>query len=504
MANLLPITENHKQISKDLVFALYKDEAGKPIVLTDGQAEIFSIIFFRLNPRNHVMTTTQYGKSLVIGLAVLTRACCNPEPWCIVSGNTDKAHIIMDYVIQHIFDNPWTQGKFVQEEKASSSDSIRQYRNKSRLSFKVSGKGPSALYSEIFLTTAKGAIGHGSQNIVVDESSLVPDKEFAFIMRMLGGYNDNFLVEVGNPFLRNHFMRASRNARYYKVVITWEQAVREGRLTEDFIEEMRNQAFFGVLYEVKFPTAESIDSGGYMPLITEEKLDHIKDKEFEMFGELRMGVDVSGGGANYSDITIRGKNGAKIVWKHTTNDTLVLIPQIEKFCRQYGIPIDDDHIFIDKVGIGKGLCDRMNELYPHKAGFETNDFGINFGSEPFGKIRNNPLLAAQKDPPYVNLRAQAYWLCGEALNAGLMLGSAIEPDPNHGELKADWDQFLDIKYKVQSDKKIKFKSKKEMADDGIESPDDADSLALTFAKKEADAVVDWKQDDYIHSSGYGL
>ena len=40
--------------------------------------------------------------------------------------------------------------------------------------------------------------------------------------------------------------------------------------------------------------------------------------------------------------------------------------------------------------------------------------------------------------------------------------------------------ILDVKYKIQSDRKVKIKSKDEMLKDGVASPDIADALALTF------------------------
>ncbi len=51
--------------------------------------------------------------------------------------------------------------------------------------------------------------------------------------------------------------------------------------------------------------------------------------------------------------------------------------------------------------------------------------------------------------------------------------------------KPDFDQALDIRYKIQTDKKIKIKSKQEMLEDGIESPDEWDAFALTIAKRAA-------------------
>jgi hypothetical protein len=48
--------------------------------------------------------------------------------------------------------------------------------------------------------------------------------------------------------------------------------------------------------------------------------------------------------------------------------------------------------------------------------------------------------------------------------------------------RGKFDELLAIRWKTQSDKKIKIKSKDEMRDDGIESPDVADAFMLTLSK----------------------
>jgi hypothetical protein len=54
-----------------------------------------------------------------------------------------------------------------------------------------------------------------------------------------------------------------------------------------------------------------------------------------------------------------------------------------------------------------------------------------------------------------------------------------------GELEGkDWQDLLDIRYKIQSDRKVKIKSKDEMLKDGIVSPDVADALSFTFYDRE--------------------
>lgn len=88
---------------------------------------------------------------------------------------------------------------------------------------------------------------------------------------MLGDNSaDNFLVKIGNPFKRNHFLKSYQSDRYYKIEIDYLRGMQEGRLTEDFIEEMREQPNFDIFYECKFPAADAIDDKGWVPLLTED------------------------------------------------------------------------------------------------------------------------------------------------------------------------------------------------------------------------------------------
>ena len=90
---------------RELVKSLYKDEEGNPFVLSDSQCLIFYLIFTKKCPRVHLQTFTQFGKSLTVALAVLTRVATFPDKFMIVAGREKQANIVMSYIIQHAFDN---------------------------------------------------------------------------------------------------------------------------------------------------------------------------------------------------------------------------------------------------------------------------------------------------------------------------------------------------------------------------------------------------------------
>jgi phage terminase large subunit len=86
--------------------------------------------------------------------------------------------------------------------------------------------------------------------------------------------------------------------------------------------------------------------------------------------------------------------------------------------------------------------------------------------------------AAEDKDRFLNLRAELYWKTAEWLKHGNKLIG-----------KGSFDEILDVRWKTQSDRKIKIKPKEEMREEGIESPDVADVLMLSFAKEGYSADV---------------
>jgi hypothetical protein len=142
------LSTSAKLSTVELVERLYKDESGKPITLSASQVEIFDAIYKRTYPRVHIMCPTQFGKSMTVALAVLTRAATFPEKWCIVAPSEKKAKIIMSYVIQHAFDNEYTSSKL--ELDKEGKDRLRRERSKQRITFRISG----GRVGEIFILSA--------------------------------------------------------------------------------------------------------------------------------------------------------------------------------------------------------------------------------------------------------------------------------------------------------------------------------------------------------------
>src|SRR3989338_1479476 len=114
------VEEQFASSTFELVKNLYRNDYGKPFEMTAGQNEIFDAIFKKQHRRLHVMTFTQYGKSDVVSMAVLTRVATMGERFAIIAPSQPKARIITGYLIKHIFDNEFTTSRFKIKEGESA------------------------------------------------------------------------------------------------------------------------------------------------------------------------------------------------------------------------------------------------------------------------------------------------------------------------------------------------------------------------------------------------
>ena len=446
---------------------MYKNDDGTPVVLSASQVEIFASIAMRLYPRVHCSTHTRFGKSLTTALAVLTRASTFPEKWAIVAGTKDKARIVMNYINAHIFDNEFTAGRF-RMDKGDSAEAIRRHRNKSHITFDVGG----GLIGEIFIVSAKEAVGYGAKNIVEDEASLINDNDHSLVMRMLGDDpNDNFLFKIGNPFLRNHFLKSSLDPAYHKIIVDCYQSIHEGRITNEVIEENRPYSFFKVLYECKFPRADEQDDEGWMYLLTEEDIKNAMGRwpTTQRYGVARLGNDVARGGRNFNVWCLRHDNTATIALKNHENDLMKIAGTNIALSQQHHVP--DGNVMIDDTGVGGGATDRMKE-----AGYHPVAVQLGAGATE-KEMRYNPKTHKEEEMTVLaNMRAQLY--AGKTgLAHWVKYIGALDPE-------CDWSELLRIRYKKDAHGRTIIESKDDMRGRGEESPDVADALMLTFANND--------------------
>lgn len=425
---------------------------GKPIDLSPNQQALFDLILYKEQLRSQLIMPTQYGKSLTVAIAVLMRAITKNERFTILAPSEKKAGIIMGYLIDHVFDQTFFLER-LELDAQTKLDKLRRERSRDNLTFKGGGGVKTlTLDSRNGKRSIEAAMGFGGNRLILDESSLVDDVLYATVKRMLGGfpYHDTFLLEIGNPFYRNHFYRTWHSDRYYKLFVDYRIALKEGRYNEEFIEEMREEAFFDVFYECKFPDEDEIDERGYRVLVTNDQLDKAwVDTAVDRVDGIKLGVDVGAGG-DENVYVLRTPEAAWVESHNRSNDTMTNVTEVQRIMDEYGVKSED--VFIDDIGIGRGVSDRLTEM-----GYAVN--GVSVGGKP------------QDETKYKNIKAEAYWNTRMWLMSG---GKLLRNDK--------FRQLAQIKYKTSTDKVLQIEPKEELKKRTGKSPDFADALSLTFVQ----------------------
>lgn len=455
-----------------IVKKLFKNDYGEPFEMTPGQVGIFRAIYEKQHPRIQFDCYTQYGKSDVVSMALLLRATTFAEKWIVLGATKDKSRIIVEKLIKHIFENDYTFSKF-QIDEGESIERIRRERNKDKLTFQVEPGQTGGIGTVIAMSAdarRRSAdagdilIGHGAQHLIEDDAALIPDPIHGKAMRMLGGHKDNFLLKITNSFGRNHAYRSRISPEFMKIVIDYKQGLEEGRLTEEYINEMRaslDPVMFGILYECVYPPADMVEDGGWMPLLTEEQVKAAMERVLQSKGTKRAALDVAEG-TNYNAMVVRTDNVARIHSKTLEKDLMKTAEQFVKDLTEERITANN--AFVDAVGIGSGVYARTKQL-----GMDVNSF--KGGESPTEKSTPEKAL----DPiEFYNMRAECYWKARQ----WIIEGGALEPNP-------DWLQLTRLRYRVTSDKKIQLMSKEEMRVRSLisvsESTDVPDAFSMTFA-----------------------
>lgn len=455
----------------------FKDIYDDPYTLTRGQEQIFAAIYEKKYPRVVIKATTQYGKSDITSMALIIAMMERKEKVLIVAPSSKQANLIMSYFIGHLFDHPLLTAQI--QGGGTKLEKLKEERSKKRITF-INGSEIQIITAEARNISGKGMgkgmglMGFGASIVVIDESSLIPDVIFGKILRMVGGMKKGGkIIQLGNPWEENHFGKAFHSKRYVKISIDYHQALQEGRLQPDYVEEQKetlgeDSIEFKVLYECKFPTYgldnQVIPSSWIINAVNQ---DVGGDTHQSALDVARFGNDKS--------VYMRRKGGALIEMQVTDKmDTMEVVGWVRPFIEKE----NPDKLGVDVVGLGAGVYDRLVELYEEDK-FTTELVEINFGAGP---------TDSEKKDQFVNLRAEVYW----------HLRKLFQPDKNGRSLISIPDdeglqkELRSILYSYSSEKKIKLEPKEDVKRRVGKSPDKADTLAMLmfdYSKFEAEMFI---------------
>lgn len=443
---------------------------GKPAseMLTESQLCIFAALVIRRHSRVEVLMGTQAGKSLTVGLAVVVLSALLGEEVVIVAPSGEKALIIMRYVIEHLGDNPIFASKL---EAKSKLDRLRLEESKKRIRFNTGGS--------VFIVSTdekngkkklESAMGQGATITIADESGLISDETEATIFRMMAGKGDKATyVKIGNPFYsqppHSHFYESWNDPTYHRIFADHNVLLKEGRYTQQFMDEAIGKPMFSILYACEFPDTTVMDAEGYVPITSWDgvRLEQIKARkiieEAKQKGEHpRLGVDVGAGGDD-TVLTVRNNGKAAVLWKGKTPDLMEVVRQVEAAIALGIRPCDT---FIDDIGVGRGVTDRLREKGLMVVAVNVGDRAI-----------DNP-------DSFANLKAEMTWSLKEWLATGTL----------DEENKAGWQVLTQIRTKTASDRKLAVEPKSRLRSRLGHSPDTVDSLVLTFFPR-VKADIEW-------------
>ncbi len=448
---------------------------GKPAgnKMSVGQIDIVSAIVHKIAPRAACLAPTGYGKSEAVAMGVILAVFLHHDDFIIGSVKFGTSDIIMKKIIEHIFDNSHliAQMEIDSQERLSS---LKRERKKQSINFKDGGgiKIISLYGTDRDVSTA---IGEHVPNIILDESPLLTPAKYLIILKMLegtGDYDHTFLFELGNALNRNHFMQNIKyNPKYLKIDVSLDQALAEGRLDAQSVDEKRGLPFFEQFYLCKFPSEDEIDERGYRQIISIETIESKQASEFESdkLTPMKLGVDIGGGG-DFNVYVIRQGNRAWIECFNRSDDTMTNVNEIKRIIDKYTISVNlgthwekkrllvAEEVYIDDIGIGRGVSDRLREL-----NIVVND--ITVGSK------------SREPDRYANQKADYYWRTQEWLRKDDIELLASE----------HWQQVAWIKYKESTDKVLKIEPKEDLKKRVGRSPDFAEAFMLTFADRHGQA-----------------
>jgi hypothetical protein len=208
------------------------------------------------------------------------------------------------------------------------------------------------------------------------------------------------------------------------------------------------------LFKQEYPVtaAEAFRAAADAAFIATELIERARKASVEAFGAPVLGVDVARFGDDKTAFAFR--EGRKVHWvvsksKYSTMDTVGEVVQLHRRHRF-------KRIFVDVIGVGAGVVDRLREL-----GLANIVVAVNSSER------------AIDDKHYYNKRTEMWGEFREWLKDG---PCSI---PDEDALAADVGA---VTYKFDSNGRWQLEKKEDMKKRILRSPDEGDAVALTFAE----------------------
>ena len=294
---------------------------------------------------------------------------------------------------------------------------------------------------------------HSEHNLIIyDEASAIPDKIWEVSE---GAMTDPRAIWMcfGNPTrntgrFRECFATDAHRWRTRKVDSRTCKMTNKKELSEWVDTYGEDSDFVRVRIRGEFPRA------GSMQFIPSDVVDMAIAREVQFEAHYHMPIVIACDVARYGDdkTVIMARQGRKLIgmWKYRELNTMEVAREVAVKIREIRPAVT----FVDEVGVGAGVIDRLRQL-----GYTI--IGVNAGSKP------------DDEETYYNKRAEMW----DRARKWLREGGDI---PNDNELRAS---LIGVEYGYSDNRtgeRLRLERKADMKKRGLDSPDEGDALAYTF------------------------
>jgi len=406
-----------------------------------------------------IITPTRYGKTFTIGMGALVGASLYDWEVQIGASDKEKSKIAMTKVMRML---P-TADKCIAQNLIGGDTltKLSQTLSKNKLGWSSGGSIDIFSVSERLKNTdisGQGAIGLGGDLIILDESALISDENYATVRRMLAESSHTKLVEISNPHRKRHFYDSMNNPEVFTVWIDTDDAIEEGRFNIEDVQRAKRgmgKRAIKVFFDCEF--VDELENGFF----TEDLIASTLSVPILNRGIRVMGIDVARSGGDrivyaigrrrgdrftIDDYIIENTGSAKIPVTHVAGKALAIAKDLKIV-----------YIGVDVLGLGAGVFDILDE----NGEFEVEEF----------------IASAQADnkKTYANRKAEV------ADNFRQDMGAGFVSLPKHDGLYRDLSGYAE---EFDSQGRVKLA-------DPADSPDigDATLIAYSIAKEPRDAEL---------------
>lgn len=298
-------------------------------------------------------------------------------------------------------------------------------------------------------------VGSNPVGVIMSEYAISDPESWEYIRPILNE-NEGWAWFITTPRGKNHLWKmyemALRNEKWHCEKLSVEST---GMVTPEQLQDERDSGMTESKIRQEYYC--SFEEGASKQLITQDAIDAAVARTSRGRGPKILGVDPARFGDDHTVVVLR--NGDKLEWimRWDNRDTMFTVGQIANYINTY----KPDATFIDIVGLGAGVLDRLLQLgYPV--------IGASAGNR------------AGKDHLYVNKRNEMWGLMHEWLKRAGNI-------PNNDILISDLSM---VEFDYDARNRQVMESKKKLKERGLPSPDVADALAMTFYQPVAIPEVD--------------